>query len=159
MCVCVCVCFTIKPDNVRDAFVAVDLLKCLNYAVPSCCHYAVIMRDHLRFQRAYNTKKDADDRPMSMWISRTEQLSEARELLGELVWAFMNEIWPSTKPIKTWKTSNKSYSYSLLNCINKMYTQDLFYLQPEWEAWLAPVYKQIRTTKSQLTQCTKYKCH
>ena len=40
-----------------------------------------------------------------------------------------------------------------------MYTHDLFYLQPEWEAWLAPVYKQIRTTKSQLTQCTKYKRH
>ena len=38
-----------------------------------------------------------------------------------------------------------------------MYTHDLFYLQ-EREAWLAPVYKQIRTTKSQLTQCTKYKC-
>ena len=33
-----------------------------------------------------------------------------------------------------------------------MYTHDLFYLQQEWEAWLAPVYKQIRTTKSQLTQ-------
>ena len=63
-----------------------------------------------------------------------------------------------TKPIKTWKTSNKSYSYNLLNHINKMYTHDLFYLQQEWEAWLAPVYKQIRTTKSQLTQCTKYKC-
>ena len=31
-----------------------------------------------------------------------------------------------------------------------MYTHDLFYLQQEWEAWLAPVYKQIRTTKSQL---------
>ena len=61
-----------------------------------------------------------------------------------------------TKPIKTSKTSNKSYSYSLLNCINKMYTHDLFYLQQEWEAWLAPVYKQIQTTKSQLTQCTKY---
>ena len=57
------------------------------------------------------------------------------------------------------KTSNKSYSYSLLNCINKMYTHDLFYLQQEWEAWLAPVYIQIRTTKSQLTQCTKYKRH
>ena len=27
-------------------------------------------------------------------------------------------------------------------------------LQQEWEAWLAPVYKQIRTTKSQLTRCT-----
>ena len=64
-----------------------------------------------------------------------------------------------TKPIKTWKTSNKSYSYNLLNCINKMYTHDLIYLQQEWEAWLAPVYKQIRTTKSQLTQCTKYNCH
>ena len=64
-----------------------------------------------------------------------------------------------TKPIKTWKISNESYNYNLLNCINKMYTHDLFYLQQEWEAWLAPVYKQIRTTKSQLTQCTKYNCH
>ena len=64
-----------------------------------------------------------------------------------------------TKPIKTSKTSNKSYSYNLLNRINKMYTHDLFYLHKEWEAWLAPVYIQIRTTKSQLTQCTKYKCH
>ena len=64
-----------------------------------------------------------------------------------------------TKLIKTSKTSNKSYSYHLLNRINKMYTHDLFYLQQEWEAWLAPVYIQIRTTKSQLTQCTKYKCH
>ena len=60
-----------------------------------------------------------------------------------------------TKPIKTWKTWNKSYSYNLLNHMNKMYRHDLFYLQ-EWEAWLAPVYKQIRTAKSQLTQCTKY---
>ena len=30
-----------------------------------------------------------------------------------------------------------------------MYTRDLFYLQQEWEAWLAPLYKQIQTTKSQ----------
>ena len=29
-----------------------------------------------------------------------------------------------------------------------MYTHDLFYLQQEWEAWLTPVYKQTRTTKS-----------
>ena len=64
-----------------------------------------------------------------------------------------------TKLIKTSKTSNKSYSYHLLNRINKMYTHDLFYLQQEWEAWLAPGYIQIRTTKSQLTQCAKYKCH
>ena len=61
-----------------------------------------------------------------------------------------------SKPINTWKTSNESYSYNLLNRTNKMYTHDLFNLQQEWEAWLAPVYKQIRTTKSQLAQCTKY---
>ena len=61
-----------------------------------------------------------------------------------------------TTPIKTWKTSNESYSYNLLNRINKIYTHDLFYLQKEWETWLVPVYKQIRTTKSPLTQCTKY---
>ena len=42
------------------------------------------------------------------------------------------------------KKSNESYSYNLLNHINKMYTHDLFNLQQEWEAWLAPVYKQIR---------------
>ena len=48
-----------------------------------------------------------------------------------------------TKLIKTRKTSNESYNYNLLNRINKMYTHDLFYLQQEWEAWLAPVYKQI----------------
>ena len=33
-----------------------------------------------------------------------------------------------TKLIKTLKTSNESYNYNLLNCINKMYTHDLFYL-------------------------------
>ena len=63
-----------------------------------------------------------------------------------------------TKLIKSWKTSNKSYNYNLLNYANKIYTHGLFYLQQEWEALLAPVYKQIRTTKSQLTQCTKYNC-
>ena len=61
-----------------------------------------------------------------------------------------------TKLIKTWKTSNESYNYNLLNRANKMYTHDLFNLQQGWEAWLAPVYNQIETTKSQLTQCTKY---
>ena len=61
-----------------------------------------------------------------------------------------------TKLNKTWKTSNKSHSCNLLNRISKMYTHDLFNLHRALEAWLAPVYKQIRTTKSQLTQCTKY---
>ena len=40
-----------------------------------------------------------------------------------------------------------------------MYKHDLFYLQQAWEAGLASVYKQIRTTNSQLTQCTKYQCY
>uniref|UniRef100_A0A2C9JHS2 Threonylcarbamoyl-AMP synthase n=1 Tax=Biomphalaria glabrata TaxID=6526 RepID=A0A2C9JHS2_BIOGL len=47
-------------------------------------------------ERAYNTKKLAEDRPMSMWISKVEQLEAGRELFGELVWGLMNEIWPST---------------------------------------------------------------
>ena len=64
-----------------------------------------------------------------------------------------------TKLIKTRQTSNESYTYNLLNRINKMYTHDLFYLHQEWEAWLAPIYNQIQTTNSQLTQCTKYYCY
>ena len=42
-----------------------------------------------------------------------------------------------TKLIKPRKTSNKSYSYNLLNRINKMYTHDFFYLQQEWERGVA----------------------
>ena len=61
-----------------------------------------------------------------------------------------------TKLIKSWKTSNKSWSYNLLNCANKMYRHDLFNLHQALEAWLAPVHKQIQTTKSLLMQCTKY---
>lgn len=30
-----------------------------------------------------------------MWISNTDQLSEAKEALGQLTWDFMNELWPS----------------------------------------------------------------
>ena len=65
----------------------------------------------------------------------------------------------TTKPIKTWKTSNKNYSHNPVNCTNKMHTHDLLYLQQEWEAWHAPVHKQIHTTKPQPTQCTKHNCH
>jgi len=61
-----------------------------------------------------------------------------------------------TKPIKTWKTSNESYSYNLLNRINKIYTHDLICLQQEWEAWLAPVYKQT-DSYNYITTNTMYK--
>ncbi|XP_050402013.1 uncharacterized protein LOC126818585 [Patella vulgata] len=47
-------------------------------------------------ERAYETKKLAEDRPMSMWISKREQLEAGREEFGELLWDFMKEVWPST---------------------------------------------------------------
>lgn len=50
----------------------------------------------LCLQRAYNTKKQAEERPMSMWISNLKQIEAGRELFGELTWAFMKEVWPST---------------------------------------------------------------
>ena len=92
----------------------------------------------------------------------THAIATIKSALWTTKWLTIVFHWPAqihftiTKPVKTRKTSNESYSYNLLNHINKMYTHDLFYLQQEWEAWLAPVYKQIRTTKSQLTHCTKY---
>ena len=65
-----------------------------------------------------------------------------------------------TKPVNM-RNIKWSYSYSLLNRINKMYTHDLFYLQLTRVGSVASAcqYEQIRTTKSQLTQCTKYKCY
>ncbi|GAB1605836.1 hypothetical protein Ahia01_000865900 [Argonauta hians] len=47
-------------------------------------------------ERAYLTKKLAEDRPMSMWISNVNQLAAGREQFGEMLWAFMNAVWPST---------------------------------------------------------------
>ncbi|ESO94486.1 hypothetical protein LOTGIDRAFT_189186, partial [Lottia gigantea] len=47
-------------------------------------------------ERAYKTKKLAEDRPMSMWISKREQLSAGKEEFGELLWDLMQEVWPST---------------------------------------------------------------
>ncbi|XP_048255486.1 uncharacterized protein LOC124112776 [Haliotis rufescens] len=47
-------------------------------------------------ERAYKSKKEAEDRPMSMWISRRDQIAAGRPLFGELLWDFMEEIWPGT---------------------------------------------------------------
>ncbi|KAK3091651.1 hypothetical protein FSP39_021573 [Pinctada imbricata] len=46
-------------------------------------------------KRAYHTKKQADDRPMSIWISDTKQIESAKEQLGSILWDFMHEVWPS----------------------------------------------------------------
>ncbi|CAH1265558.1 YRDC [Branchiostoma lanceolatum] len=47
-------------------------------------------------ERAYRTKKQAEERPMSIWISQLSQLEPAREEFGPLLWDFMKEVWPSS---------------------------------------------------------------
>ncbi|KAG8553914.1 hypothetical protein GDO81_003602 [Engystomops pustulosus] len=47
-------------------------------------------------ERAYKTKRQAQDRPMSLWISSLAQLQPARHLLSPLLWDFMEAAWPSS---------------------------------------------------------------
>ncbi|XP_019618468.1 PREDICTED: uncharacterized protein LOC109465551 [Branchiostoma belcheri] len=47
-------------------------------------------------ERAYRTKKQAEERPMSIWISQLNQLEPARQEFGPLLWDFMKEVWPSS---------------------------------------------------------------
>ncbi|XP_041653928.1 uncharacterized protein si:ch211-153b23.4 [Cheilinus undulatus] len=46
--------------------------------------------------KAYNVKKQAQDRPMSMWISSIKQLEPVRHLLSPLLLDFMEAAWPSS---------------------------------------------------------------
>uniref|UniRef100_A0A3P9KKW1 Threonylcarbamoyl-AMP synthase n=1 Tax=Oryzias latipes TaxID=8090 RepID=A0A3P9KKW1_ORYLA len=46
--------------------------------------------------KAYQVKKQAEDRPMSMWISSIKQLEPARHLLSPLLLDFMEAAWPSS---------------------------------------------------------------
>ncbi|XP_073493989.1 uncharacterized protein [Phyllobates terribilis] len=47
-------------------------------------------------ERAYKTKRQAQDRPMSLWISSLQQLKPAKHLLNPLLWDFMEAAWPSS---------------------------------------------------------------
>ncbi|XP_067853100.1 uncharacterized protein si:ch211-153b23.4 [Heptranchias perlo] len=47
-------------------------------------------------EKAYNTKKQAKERPMSLWISNLAQLEPAKHLLNPLLWDFMQTVWPSS---------------------------------------------------------------
>ncbi|XP_067904079.1 uncharacterized protein [Heterodontus francisci] len=47
-------------------------------------------------EKAYNTKKQAKERPMSLWISNVAQLEPAKHLLNPLLWDFMQRVWPSS---------------------------------------------------------------
>ncbi|KAM6923470.1 uncharacterized protein FYW49_005923 [Xenentodon cancila] len=46
--------------------------------------------------KAYKVKKQAQDRPMSMWISSIKQLEPVRNLLSPLLLDFMEAAWPSS---------------------------------------------------------------
>ncbi|KAM4695986.1 uncharacterized protein WCC33_014705 [Rhinophrynus dorsalis] len=47
-------------------------------------------------EKAYKTKKQAQDRPMSLWISSLQQLEAAKHLFSPLLWNFMQAAWPSS---------------------------------------------------------------
>lgn len=44
----------------------------------------------------FSVKKQAQDRPMSMWISSIKQLEPVRHLLNPLLLDFMEAAWPSS---------------------------------------------------------------
>lgn len=44
----------------------------------------------------FRVKKQAEDRPMSMWISSIKQLEPVRHLLSPLLLDFMEAAWPSS---------------------------------------------------------------
>ncbi|XP_074530687.1 uncharacterized protein LOC141793740 [Halichoeres trimaculatus] len=46
--------------------------------------------------KAFKVKKQAQDRPMSMWISSIKQLEPVRHLLSPLLLDFMEAAWPSS---------------------------------------------------------------
>ncbi|XP_061644479.1 uncharacterized protein si:ch211-153b23.4 [Phyllopteryx taeniolatus] len=46
--------------------------------------------------KAYKVKKEAQDRPMSMWLSSLKQLDPVRHLLSPLLLDFMEAAWPSS---------------------------------------------------------------
>ncbi|XP_030065503.1 uncharacterized protein LOC115474257 [Microcaecilia unicolor] len=47
-------------------------------------------------EKAYKTKLQAEERPMSLWISSLKQLEPAKHLFSPLLWDFMQEAWPSS---------------------------------------------------------------
>ncbi|XP_010866945.1 uncharacterized protein si:ch211-153b23.4 [Esox lucius] len=47
-------------------------------------------------EKAYRCKQQAQDRPMSLWVSSINQLEPVRSLLSPLLWDFMSAAWPSS---------------------------------------------------------------
>ncbi|XP_043913567.1 uncharacterized protein LOC122790069 [Protopterus annectens] len=46
--------------------------------------------------KAYKAKIQAQDRPISLWISSLKQLEPAKHLFSPLLWDFMEAAWPSS---------------------------------------------------------------
>ncbi|NXM70502.1 YRDC protein, partial [Serilophus lunatus] len=46
-------------------------------------------------EKAHRSKRQAQDRPMSLWISNLKQLEPAKHLFSPLLWDFMEAAWPS----------------------------------------------------------------
>ncbi|NXA12879.1 YRDC protein, partial [Sapayoa aenigma] len=46
-------------------------------------------------EKAHRSKRQAQDRPMSLWISNLKQLEPAKHLFTPLLWDFMEAAWPS----------------------------------------------------------------
>uniref|UniRef100_A0A8C3KNS9 Threonylcarbamoyl-AMP synthase n=1 Tax=Calidris pygmaea TaxID=425635 RepID=A0A8C3KNS9_9CHAR len=46
-------------------------------------------------EKAHQSKRQAQDRPMSLWISSLKQLEPAKHLISPLLWDFMEAAWPS----------------------------------------------------------------
>uniref|UniRef100_A0A8W8NIF6 Threonylcarbamoyl-AMP synthase n=1 Tax=Magallana gigas TaxID=29159 RepID=A0A8W8NIF6_MAGGI len=59
------------------------------YILVACCNQPEAVK------RAYKSKKQAEDRPMSLWISNFRQIEAAKNEFSSLLWDFLHEIWPS----------------------------------------------------------------
>ncbi|NXU53615.1 SUA5 synthase, partial [Turnix velox] len=46
-------------------------------------------------EKAHQSKRQAQDRPMSLWISSLKQLEPAKHLFSPILWDFMEAAWPS----------------------------------------------------------------
>ncbi|NXN53109.1 SUA5 synthase, partial [Rynchops niger] len=46
-------------------------------------------------EKAHQSKRQAQDRPMSLWISSLKQLEPAKHLFSPVLWDFMEAAWPS----------------------------------------------------------------
>lgn len=47
-------------------------------------------------EKAYSVKKQAKERPMSLWVASLKQLEPVRKQISPILWDFMEAAWPSS---------------------------------------------------------------